>query len=77
VAAYLALLAEGDCEVRRAAARRLGEIGDPAALGRLKEAARATQEARGFLGITKSVPACGAGEAAAAARRIEASVPHR
>jgi serine/threonine-protein kinase len=77
VPAYLALMADGDCEVRKAAARRLGEIGDPAALARLKEAARATQEARGFLGIAKSVPACGAGEAAAAARRIEASVPRR
>jgi eukaryotic-like serine/threonine-protein kinase len=75
VAAYAALLSDGDCEVRKAAARRLGELGDRAAVPRLREAARATQEIRGFLGIAKSVPGCGAGEAAAAAKRIEASVP--
>jgi serine/threonine-protein kinase len=77
VAAYVALLADADCEVRKSASRRLGEIGDPASLPRLREAARGTQESRGFLGITKSVPACGAGEAAAAAKRVEASVPRR
>jgi len=77
VAAYVALLSDADCEVRKAASRRLGELGDPAALPRLRETARGTQETRGFLGIAKSAPACGAGEAAAAAKRIEPAAPRR
>jgi serine/threonine-protein kinase len=73
VAAYAALLADGECDVRRAAARRLGEIGDPAALPPLRKAARATVETKGFFGATSASPACGAPEASAAARRIEAA----
>ncbi len=71
-AAYGELLADPDCEVRRAAARRLGEIGDPAALARLKKAAIAKTETKGFF-RGGSAPACGAAEADAAARRIEAA----
>jgi serine/threonine-protein kinase len=72
VEAYAGLLADADCEVRRAAAVRLGEIGDPAALPRLRKAAQARTETKGFFG-TKQTPACGAAEAEAAARRIQAA----
>jgi serine/threonine-protein kinase len=70
--AYAGLLADGDCEVRRAAARRLGEIGDPRAVAPLRKAALAKVETKGFF-RTKQSPACGAAEAEAAARRIEAA----
>jgi serine/threonine-protein kinase len=74
VAAYGALLKESDCEVKRAAARRLGEIGDPAALPTLKEAARGYREVKvGFFGRTERTPLCGAPDAAEAVRRIEAA----
>jgi serine/threonine-protein kinase len=80
VAAYAALLGDGDCEIRRAAARRLGEIGDPAALPALRKAAAVRSEVKG-VGIfakPRLVPACGAPDADAAARRIEAArLPHR
>lgn len=74
-AVYVALLADHDCEVRRAAAQRLGEIGSVDALPGLRKAAQAKVEARGFLGIKSLSPACGAAEAQAAARRIAASAP--
>ena len=70
--AYGELLADVDCDVRRLSARRLGEIGDPAALPRLKRAAQAKVETKSFFGGVKASPACGAPEADAAARRIEA-----
>jgi eukaryotic-like serine/threonine-protein kinase len=70
--AYGELLGDADCEVRRAAARRLGEIGDPAALPRLRRAALAKTETKGFFGRVKTSAACGAPEADAAERRIEA-----
>jgi serine/threonine-protein kinase len=75
VAAYAALLSDPDCEIRRAAARRLGEIGDPAALPQLRKVARGKVETRGqgLFARTTVVPACGAPDAAAAARRIEAA----
>jgi serine/threonine-protein kinase len=72
VAAYAGLLADSDCDVRRAAARRLGEIGDPGALPALRRAAQARVETKGFFG-PKQAPACAAGDADAAARRIEAA----
>ncbi len=71
--AYGALLSDPDCDVRRAAARRLGEIGDPAAIPALKKAAKAKVETKGFFGQARSTPACGAAEADAAAHRIEAA----
>ena len=72
--AYGRLLGDVDCDVRRSAARRLGEMGDPGALSELRNAAQAKVERKGFLGIgTRSSPACGAPEAAEAARRIEAA----
>ena len=49
VAVYGTLLAEGDCDVRRAAARRLGELGDPDALPALKDAASATRTEKRLL----------------------------
>jgi serine/threonine-protein kinase len=72
IAAYGELLSDADCEVRRAAARRLGEIGETAALAPLKRAALARVETKGFFG-GKTAPACGAAEAEAAVRRIEAA----
>jgi serine/threonine-protein kinase len=73
VATYSALLKESDCEVRRAAARRLGELGDPTAIPALKLAAKARRDVKsGFFGRTERVAACGAPEATAAVKRIEA-----
>jgi serine/threonine-protein kinase len=71
MAVYGGLLADPDCEVRKASARRLGELGNPAALPRLREAALAIKESRTALGLIQRVPVCGADEAAAAATRIE------
>jgi serine/threonine protein kinase len=64
-------LADRRCAVRRAAARRLGELGDPAALPKLRALAAATRDAGGFHGLGQPEPACGAPEAAQAVRRIE------
>jgi len=74
VEAYGGLLTDTDCEIRKAAARRLGEIGDAAAVSLLRKIAQTKVETKaGFFGRTKPVPACGAAEADAAARRIEAA----
>lgn len=69
---YGSLLADQDCDLRRAAAHRLAEIGDPAALPRLREAAATTTVKKGFLGISSRERACGAAEAEDAVQRIEA-----
>jgi serine/threonine-protein kinase len=70
---YLALLSDPDCDVRKAAARGLGELKDRRALPRLKEKAAEKIERRGLFGvILESRPACGAPEAAEAVRRLEA-----
>ena len=71
IEAYGGLLRDDDCEVRRAAARRLGEIGSPAALPRLSEIARETRTIRPLFGHAQQVPACGADEAGVAMRKIE------
>jgi serine/threonine-protein kinase len=71
--AYGGLLGDADCDVRRAAARRLGEIGDTAALPALRKAAQARIETRGFFGHVVRTPVCGAQDAQAAVRRIEAA----
>jgi eukaryotic-like serine/threonine-protein kinase len=71
VQAYGALLGDEDCEVRRAAARRLGEIGGPAALSRLSQVARETRTLQPLFGQPQRVPTCGAEEASAAIRRIQ------
>ena len=73
VAAYVALLPDAECEVRRAAARRLGEIGNPGALPPLRELAGSKREKKGFFGRVEHVPVCGAAEATEAVRRIEAA----
>ncbi len=71
VSVYGALLAESDCDVRRAAARRLGEIGDDAAVPALRSAAAATRPEKKWNLIVVRVPACGSAEAAEALRRIQ------
>jgi serine/threonine-protein kinase len=73
VVAYSALLSDPDCDVRKLAARRLGDFGKPAALPRLRELAQSKREVRGFLGFPQQLPACGALEAASSVRRIEAA----
>jgi len=70
-AAYGALLGDADCDIRRAAARRLGEIGSPEALARLRELAGARKETRSFWGKVQRTPVCGSAEAAEAVKRIE------
>jgi serine/threonine-protein kinase len=70
MAVYGGLLADPDCEVRRAAARRLGELGNPAALPRLDELAQARREVKGLFGLPQRIPVCGSAEAAEAAARI-------
>jgi serine/threonine-protein kinase len=74
VAVYGGLLEAAECEVRRAAATRLGEIGDRAAIPALRRLAAAKVETKGLFGMSKQAPVCGAAEAARAAKRIEASV---
>jgi len=71
VTVYGALLTDPDCEARRAAARRLGELGNPAALPRLQELAQSVRESRSALGVALRIPVCGSAEAAAAAARLE------
>jgi serine/threonine-protein kinase len=72
VGIFGALLADPDCDVRRTAARRLGELGDPAAVPALRTAAAARVEHKSILGMVLSrSPACGAPEAADALKRIQ------
>jgi eukaryotic-like serine/threonine-protein kinase len=73
VEAYGDLLFGPECDVRRLAARRLGEIGDPQAIPRLRRAAQAQIETKAPFGKVQKQPACGAPDADAAARRIEAA----
>ncbi len=68
---YLALLADADCDVRRAASRALGELRERRALPRLRERAEARDQRKLGSVIIGSKPACGAPEAAEAVRRIE------
>jgi serine/threonine-protein kinase len=68
---YGALLREDDCDVRRAAARRLGELGNSAAVPDLMQLAHATRKIKGLFGLPQQVPVCGAVEADAALQRIE------
>jgi tetratricopeptide (TPR) repeat protein len=68
---YLALLAEPDCDVRKAASRALGDLHERRALARLRQLAEARDTRRLGSIIIGSKPACGAIEAAEALRRIE------
>jgi serine/threonine-protein kinase len=70
VSVYGALLADPECDIRRAAARRLGEIGDPAAASRLGQLAREKRSIKGLFGKTQEAPVCGATEAEAALERL-------
>jgi serine/threonine-protein kinase len=70
--AYGALLVDDDCEVRRAAARRLGDLGNRDALPGLGALARDTRSVQGLFGLTHQAPACGADEAREAIQRIQA-----
>ncbi|HET7753997.1 MAG TPA: serine/threonine-protein kinase, partial [Anaeromyxobacteraceae bacterium] len=75
--AYAPLLASPDCDLRKAAAQRLGEIGDRAALKPLRTLAKATREVdEGYL-FKRRAPECGAAEAAGAATRIERQLSRR
>jgi len=70
---YLALLADPDCDVRKVAARGLGELGDRRALQKLRLRAAERSEKRGLFGVLiESNPVCGGPEASEAARKIEA-----
>jgi serine/threonine-protein kinase len=71
LAIYGALLADSDCDARRAAGRRLGELGDSAALPALRAAAAATRTEKRWGLVVVRVPACGSAEAAEALRRIQ------
>ena len=71
VAAHLALLDDEDCEVRREATRRLGELGGAGAIPKLTELARRTREIHGLLGKPQRVPACGAAEAQQALAELQ------
>jgi serine/threonine-protein kinase len=70
--AYGPLLQDADCDLRKAAAKRLGELGDGAALPKLQALAQAKREVRKFL-FTRQEPECGAAEAQAAVARIESA----
>ena len=70
-AGYLALLADPDCEVRKAASRGLGDLRERRALPRLRERAEARDLKKLGSIIIGSKPSCGAPEAAEAVRRIE------
>ncbi len=73
VGIYIGLLADGDCDVRKLAARRLGELGDRSALPALRAAAAAGRTERKFLFSSPTrIPACGAAEAGEALRKIQA-----
>jgi hypothetical protein len=69
--AYVVLLGDGDCEVRKAAARGLGELRDRRALDKLYARANAKDVRSIGSVIISSKPSCGAGEAGDAIRRIE------
>jgi serine/threonine-protein kinase len=70
-AGYLALLADGDCDVRKAASRGLGELKDRRAILKLRERAEARDQRKLGSVIIGSKPACGSAEAGEALRRIE------
>jgi serine/threonine-protein kinase len=72
LAVYSALLSDPDCEVRRAAVRRLGEIGNPDAAPKLQELAHEKRRIKGLFGLPQEVPLCGAAEAEATARKLTA-----
>jgi eukaryotic-like serine/threonine-protein kinase len=70
---YLALLDEPDCDVRKAAAHGLRDLGDRRALAKLRTRAAEHKEKRGLFGVLiESTPVCGAVEAGEAVRKIEA-----
>jgi tetratricopeptide (TPR) repeat protein len=73
VSVYGALLSDPDCDIRRAAARRLGELGDSSAIPVLRAAAAATRVEKRWNLLPVKVPACGSAEATEALRRIQSA----
>jgi serine/threonine-protein kinase len=77
VSSWSPLLEDPDCDVRRAAATRLGESGDPAAIPYLRNLAR-LREGRSPHGTSPPVhvpSVCGAPEAEEALARLQAAAP--
>ncbi len=71
VSVYGDLLADPECDLRRAAARRLGQIADPAAAPKLRQLAREKRSIKGLFGKTQEAPVCGAAEAEAALQQLQ------
>jgi serine/threonine-protein kinase len=65
-------LGEEECQTRILAARRLGEMGAGSVLPQLKALAQSRVPKKGPFAIVIQEPVCGAAEARAAARKIEA-----
>jgi serine/threonine-protein kinase len=70
--AFGELLGDEDCDVKRAAAKQLGEIGDPSALPKLADLAKARRHERVLGLFDQTIAACGAPEASAAIKKIRA-----
>jgi serine/threonine-protein kinase len=79
VAGWSPLLQDPDCELRRAAVRRLAESGSPSAIPYLKALAERREErsAVPVLRLTRTDSACGAREAEEALARLPAAARHR
>jgi len=79
VAAWSPLLGEADCDLRRAAARRLGESGSPSAIPHLRALAERPDEHSvvAFGKLTRTDPVCGAKEAEEALERLQAAARRR
>ncbi|HVP69568.1 MAG TPA: protein kinase [Anaeromyxobacteraceae bacterium] len=79
VGAWAPLLVDPDCELRRAAARRLGDSGSPSAVPHLRALAERREEHAvvAFLKLTRTDPACGAREAGEALQRLQTAARRR
>jgi len=79
VASWSPLLVDPDCELRRAAARRLGESGSPSAIPHLRALAERREErpVLPILRLTRAEPVCGAREAEEALQRLQAAARRR
>ncbi len=79
VASWAPLLVDPDCDLRRAAARRLGESGSPSAIPHLRALAERREERPviPILKLTRAEPVCGAREAEEALLRLQAAARRR